>query len=370
MKVLMLSTNADLAGAPMHVLTLMRSLRQRVEFLAVFGEHGPVADRLAELGIPVRIVPTMRSRLSPWQDIATLRSVARLARDFGPDLLHSHSSKAGMIGRLVAWRLGLPSLYTVHGWGWRGQGRFAGALITGIERALRFVPNGSYLFVSQSVAHEGRSRLALPATSGRIVLNGVDDLGASDELPAPPLRILMPARVTLAKDHETLVRAFEALDHSAGWELVLCGHGTDSPAFIEQMRVWAPTRHPHVRVLGQRDDIDQWLRQAHVFALISRFEALPISIIEAMSAGRAIVASHTGGVPELIEPERTGKLVPVGDVPALVRALDSLRALPERQRLSRGARAAYESRLGSSAMADLVWHAYRDAICVRTDRPA
>jgi glycosyltransferase involved in cell wall biosynthesis len=369
-KVLVLSTNADLAGAPMHVLTLLRALRDRVKFMAVFGEPGPVVDRLADLGIPVQIVPTMRSRLSPWQDMAAIRAVARLAREFGPDLIHCHSSKAGMVGRWVASRLDVPSLYTVHGWGWRGQGRIAAPLIAGIERVLSRLPRSDFLYVSHSVAEEGRARLGLATMRGRVVHNGVDDLGMHAEPPSPPWRILMPARVTLAKDHETLVRAFEALDEAAAWELVLCGDGTDSAAFRDQLRQWAPTRHGAVQVLGQRSDVADWLRRSHVFALISRFEALPVSIIEAMSAGRAVVASLTGGVPELVRHGENGLLVPVGDVAALVEALHGLREARERQRLAHSARYAYESHFGSAAMADAVWQAYMDATRVRTGRPA
>lgn len=357
MKVLVLCTNSDEAGAPVHVETLISELRREVDFATVFGEEGPVAARLHARGIPVEVVPEMRSSISPLRDVRAYRALSRHVARIGPDLIHAHSSKAGMLARLLAVSHGRPCLYTVHGWGWRGLGRVGGGLVYGLERVLALgLPGGRYVYVSRSVEDEAGRVLRIPRERGRVIYNGVPDLGRRPE-PVGPLRIVMPARVTRAKDHESLVRAFERLDDDT--QLILCGGGTDSEAFRADLRRWAPSRHVRVDGLGQREDVPDLLHGAHVFALISHFEALPLSIIEAMSAGKAIVASNVGGVGELIEHGVNGLLVPAGDVGAIAEALRTLRDPETRGRLGAAARATYADRFTAATMSSKLLELYR-----------
>ena len=76
LRVIVLSTNSDEAGAPLHVETLIKGLQNKIEFMVLFGEYGPVAERLKKLGVIVKIVPEMRSRLSPIKDIKALRKIS------------------------------------------------------------------------------------------------------------------------------------------------------------------------------------------------------------------------------------------------------------------------------------------------------
>jgi len=361
-KVLVLCTNSDEAGAPIHVRTLISALADQIEFLAVFGEDGPIAERLKAQGVAVEIVPEMRSRISPFQDTLAFRAIARHAARFAPQVVHAHSSKAGMLGRLLTLQQGIPCVYTVHGWGWRGLNPVAAWLVFLLERLLSRVQCSSYVYVSRSVAREAQARLRVSSAQGRVIYNGVEDHGRGEE-PTGRLRILMPARITAAKDHETLVRAFELLPFDA--ELVLCGTGTDSHEFRRRLQEWAPTRHSLIQGLGPRSDVHRLLCESHIFVLISHFEALPLSVIEAMSAGRAIVASDVGGVSELVTNDVDGYLVGRKDIQAVVRALSSLRDAELRTRLAAAARARYEAHFTADAMSTALIEAYRDAAISR-----
>lgn len=360
MRVLVVCTHSDEAGAPLHVETVIAALEGEVEFSAVFGEEGPVAERLRARGVPVELAPGMRSSISPLRDLRAYRALSRHIARIQPDLIHAHSSKAAMLARVAALRHGRPCLYTVHGWGWRGLGRVAGGLVYALERLLALaMPRAGYVYVSRSVEREAWGVLGIPERRGRVIYNGVHDLGVRPE-PEGRLRILMPARVSRAKDHESLVRAFERLDFDA--ELVLCGGGTETGEFRDALRRWAPSRHDRVLGLGQRGDVPELLHGAHVLALISHFEALPISIIEAMSAARSIVATDVGGVGELIEPGVNGLLVPRGDVAAIAAALTSLRDAETRARLGAAARRAYAGRFTAEAMAAELLGVYRGLV--------
>lgn len=357
LKVLVISTNSDEAGAPIHVETIVRSLSEKVEFAVVFGESGPVADRLRAAGIEVQVVPGIRSRLSPLEDARALRRLTRAARQIQPDLIHAHSAKAGMLGRLVAAKLAVPCLYTVHGWGWRGMSPSKAAVVWLIERLLTRAPRAYYSFVARSVEDDGRRLLRIRPDRSKVIYNGAPDLSVR-EAPHGVLRIVMPARVSDAKDHEAIIRAFERVNGDT--ELVLCGGGTCDAAFLEKARLWAPNSFDRIRFLGQRSDVAEILASSHIFALISRYEALPLSIIEAMRSSRAVVATNVGGVGELIQDEISGLLVPVGDVGAITRAFERLKDERLRSELSARARVRYEKEFRADVMSERTLTFYQE----------
>lgn len=357
-KIVVVSTNADASGAPNHVLSLVEALKHKVHFFAVFGEDGPAIERLNGLGVSTAIVPEMRSQISPRSDMIALKKVRDLIKSFAPNVVHCHSTKAGMIGRIAAASLGIASVYTVHGWGWRGLGLIGKFLVFAIEAALRFTPKSKYIFVSHSVSQEAQNILFARRGKGTTVYNGLPNLPYSEEPTSPPLKILMPARVAKAKDHETLIKAFELLQEDA--KLVLCGSDTNSSSFRNLVEHWAPTKKDRIELLGQRLDVVELLNNANVFALISNFEALPISIIEAMRAKRAIIATNVGGISELIQDEVSGILVPSNDVPQVHEALSRMTDSNTREELSRSARKSFEKSFLSTEMAESVFQIYSD----------
>jgi glycosyltransferase involved in cell wall biosynthesis len=292
-------------------------------------------------------------------DSRAIKSISRLVLDFNPDLIHAHSSKAGMIGRILSVRHRLPCIYTVHGWGWRGLGLIGRTLVFLLEKALAAVPRGSYIFVSHSAEREGQERLGLSAERGRVIFNGVDAFSVMPE-PTGQLKIFMPARIAVAKDHETLIKAFEMLEFDS--ELILCGAGTESSVFQAKVLQWAPRRYDSIRCLGPRSDVPALLQSTHVFVLASNFEALPLSIIEAMSAGKAIIATDVGGVSELITDGENGLLVRKNDPQHLKACLSRLLDEKLRGQFRKAARDRYEKHFTLGEMARAVMMMYENLV--------
>lgn len=359
LRALLLSTNSDEAGAPIHVQTLVTSLRNQVDFHVIFGDEGPVAERLEAIGVGVTVIPQMRSTISPRRDLVALRALCRIVREWQPDLIHAHSSKAGMLGRLIGLYYGVPSLYTVHGWGWRGLSWLNFQLVFLIEWLLSGIRKSSYIFVAEDVANDAYRCLGVPPAKGRVIYNGVPDV-LCDGIKAERLTIIMPARVSSAKDHESLVRAFESLDLDA--QLVLCGGGTADERFLDQIRTWAPIRHCDIVCLGPRSDMPLLLSSAHIFALASHFEALPLSIIEAMSAGLPVIATKVGGVAELIKHNDNGLLVAPSDVQGIATAIKQLTNEQERIKIGKLARKAYLDSFTSAAMSQSTLAYYKEIV--------
>src|SRR5262245_7404370 len=102
MKILYLVTKGDLGGAQMHVLDLLRGLHSGDEAAVGVGEAGFFTEAVRKLGVPFYVVPNLIHRISPFKDVRAVMDVARLIRSVRPHMLHAHTSKAGVIGRLAA----------------------------------------------------------------------------------------------------------------------------------------------------------------------------------------------------------------------------------------------------------------------------
>lgn len=357
-RVLILSTNSDEAGAPVHVHSVISSLMHRVDFIAVFGEDGPIAEKIRKLGISVEIVPEMKSAINPTLDFAAFCSISEHIKKYKPNLIHAHSSKAGMLGRMISFRYKLPCIYTVHGWGWRGLGLSKGILVFLIEKIFSIIPRTSLIYVSNSVEKEAIGRLFLPPKKGVVIHNGVSDLLTKEKQRSDcePLKIIMPARVSSAKDHITLLKAFEKIKFPS--QLLLCGAGTDSIEFINTANMIAPKRFRDIFFLGSRSDVPELLVGADIFALISNFEALPISIIEAMSAAKAIIASNVGGVTELIDDGLNGLCVERNNYKDVLAAMNKFSDSSFRKNCGQKARNKYVLNFTLKTMADKIFSRY------------
>ena len=322
---LLVSTNADLAGAPSHVRDLVAALSHRYRFTVVFGEEGPIESELRARGIATRVLPGMRSAISPLRDLRSVVSLGRLIRELRPHVIHAHSSKAGMVARAAGAIGSVPVIYTVHGWGF-GEGRppLQSLMVRWAEKW--FAPlTTRYIAVSQTVADMGCEWLGLDNRRFEVIPNAVT---SSPHLARPESSagFIMVARTGFQKDHETALRAHAALGMDLPFTCV--GGGTDNPAFAARVRSWTGDRASAVSLLGARPDVARLLADNGVFVLSSRYEGMPLSIIEAMRSGLPVIASRVGGVPELVEDGLTGILVEPGDVAALSAAMRRLAGDP------------------------------------------
>lgn len=359
--ILILSTNADWAGAPIHVLTLVKALKFNFDFLVVFGEDGPVRQALIEQGIATKVLPSLRSAINPLRDIRCFLAFLQIVRSVSPDLLHAHSSKAGMIARLAAYLLHLPCLYTVHGWGFGiGRTKLQSALVYSVERVFSFVPGAAYIFVSDADRRVGLERLKLQSARCQTIQNGVSDHGFRAHVESSST-VIMAARVCHAKNHDLLLRSFE--NCRAAFRLVLVGEGTDSADFRNRVLAFAPDKHAQVDCLGLSDRIPDLLAQAAIFVLSSRYEGLPLSIIEAMCASLPIVATDVGGVSELVADGVNGLLVPADDTDALSNCLDRLQSdAALRVRMGQASRERYLACFSDTQMAEAIAQRYHSML--------
>lgn len=205
-------------------------------------------------------------------------------------------------------------------------------------------PIGRFVFVSE----ETRRSFAIPMTDARssVLYDGIE-LPAADRLTpsvvraelgiAPTARVVgMVARVAPAKDYPTLVLAAAAVvDRHPDAVFLIVGQRSGVPEYAEHYalvsRLVADAGlTAHFIFTDHRDDVDRLVTAMDVCVLATFAEGLPLVILEAMARGKPFVATSVGGIPEIIADGRTGLLVPLGDAPALARALLALLDDPAR----------------------------------------
>jgi len=263
--------------------------------------------------------------------IPETRSLGHIIRRVEPSLVHLHSSKAGLAGRL--WLRGkVPTVFQPHAWSFDAVHGFVGAAALAWERlAARWA--GAVLCVSEAEAARGRG--AGVRARYRVIPNGVSlaawSAGSPQDraearrrlgLDSGPLAICV-GRLTRQKGQDLLLAAWPRVrERVAEAGLVLVGAGPEE----ERIRALAGAG---VELAGSREDIVDWYTAADVVVLPSRWEGMSLVPLEAMACARSVVATDVSGAREAIGDE-AGAVVPTGDLDALAEAVSERLGDPSR----------------------------------------
>ena len=314
------------------LLPLMRGMRARGHEVVGVCADGPLLAGVRAEGFRVETVPMMRS-LSPLGNVRAWLALRRLIRAEAPDLIHAHAPISGFLARLAGWSLGHRRIaYTCHGYLFNQRGGLA-------KRALGFAVEwlggrmtDVYLTVSSADADDARRLGIFPAPVA--IGNGRDPARFR---PDPVARARIRAELGVAEDRVVVVIVSRVVRDKGYVELLAAMRAVEAELWVVGMRLPSDRGEdlephfaaaPGVRRLGYRDDVAALLAAADIFVLPSYFEALPMSVIEAMLTGLPVVATDVRGPREQVVDGTTGALVALFDIPALAAALQSLAASP------------------------------------------
>lgn len=337
--------------------------------------EGSLAGSAADAGIPVRTLSGLRREISPVEDILTFWRLFWIIRAGGYQIVHTHISKSGVLGRLAARAAGVPGIvHTYHGdvfQSYFSPGR--SRLLLAFEQMAGAV---SDRLIEVSAATMSRHLAYGIASSERFVLipNGIDlsawgrprqeasalraRLGIPAEVPViGTVAMLVPIKrldVLLAAAERVATRRPDAL-------FVIAGDGALRRTLEAQAA--ASGLSSRVRFLGLREDLPSLMSAFDILALSSDAEGCPTAPMEAMAAGRPVVATDVGGVSEVVDHGQTGLLVPRRDPDRLAEAILSLLDSPNRRAAmgTRG-RQVVRERYSASAMVDRVDRLYREVL--------
>lgn len=342
----------------------------------VFGEGAvdgaPEGDLLARAhaaGLTVARLPALVPPISPGRDRAALVTLTRVLTEGAYDVVHTHSAKAGAVGRLAAARAGCARIvHTFHGFPFHEfQSHPRRAAYVGLERRLGRHTD-AFLAVGTAVATEAlRLRLAT-ADRMRTITPAVEAVAAPSgaEARVEALRRLgLPAgtrvlgtvgRVDYQKAPEHFVDALALQDPDVTG--VWVGTGPLQGAMLARVRQRGLS--DRFRWLGHRDDVPQLLPGFDVFCLASRYEGVPCVLVEAATAGIPAVATAVNAVSDVVVPGETGLLVPPGQPRALGAAVRYLLDHPaEARRMAVAAQDRLGDRYRPEALGAVLEETYR-----------
>jgi glycosyltransferase involved in cell wall biosynthesis len=293
------------------------------------GAEGELHTETAARGVRLRIEPSLIRAIHPWKDLVALVRLTRLLRRERFDVVHTHSSKAGILGRIAARLAGTPMvIHTVHGWAFNpGQSRAVFGLYVWLERRCarwcRWI-----VVVAEADREEGLQLGIGRADQYQLIRSGIEveayrdvaiDRDAARRLLGVPAEAFVVGSVGRLSPQKAPLDLLTAFEHLAAVRkdahLVIVG---DGPLRKEvEARVSAAGLAGRVHLPGLRRDVPELLRAFDVFALASHWEGLPRVFPQAMAAGLPIVATRVDGAPDAVTPDENGWLVDVGDMRAM-----------------------------------------------------
>jgi len=315
--------------------------------VAVASPVGPLARQVTEVG--AEHLAWRAGRAPGPASILEAGSLGRIAKRAAPDLVHLHSSKAGLAGRLAI-RGNRPTLFQPHAWSFYALGGPLGRTALAWER---FAARWATAIVCVSEGERADGEAAGIRANWRVVPNGVDlDVFVVEDreaarnelgLDSRPLAVAV-GRLSRQKGMDVLLAAWPEIERRVpDAQLVVIGSGPEE----DELR----RRAGSARLLGARDDVPSWLAAADVLVVPSRWEGLAYVVLEAMAAGRSVVATDVAGMREALGD--TGVLVPPEDPAALAVAVAGALKRPHgagaRERVER----LYDVRRATQRMADL-----------------
>ena len=307
-----ISSGKELYGAQNHVLTICKFLMEkRHEVYLVTGTGGQLTNEAAKIGVKVVLLPNLKRNLSPLTDLKCLSDLRILLRDINPDIIASHSSKAGILSRLLAYQLQIPNTFTVHGWSFADGMSFTNRLLFKVIERLIGKISDRIILLSQADRAIGLKNKIAPNEKFEVIHLGIDNLPPVKqeeilEQNTAKFTMVMSARFSNQKDHQTLLKSLKNLNND-NWRLFLLGDGPDIDNVREMCSEFLLDNCVHF--IGMSSNVRAFIEASDLVLLITNWEGFPISILEAMSLGKPIIATKIAGIPEQITNGVNGYLV-------------------------------------------------------------
>jgi glycosyltransferase involved in cell wall biosynthesis len=381
-------TRLDWGGSAQNtLLTAVGHDRTKFRPMVVAGEIGQWDDQgglkardeqvaaLERAQVSWQVVPGLTRSLNPIKDLVALWALIRIFRRERPAIVHTHTSKAGALGRVAAWIVGVPVIvHTPHGHVYYGHfGPLLSRLFLRIERLLARMTT-TMIALTGAEREDHLAQHVGKRETFAVVPSGIDvarfrqaGTKAGGRLPGATYPegayvIGSVGWLTPVKGHRVVIEALAKLKPKyPKTHLLLVGSGHLRGELSELAARLGVTAS--VDFLGARTDVPDCLRALHCFVLPSFNEGMGRALIEAMAAGRPVIASRVGGIPAIVEHGKSGLLVPPGDAEALVAAIADVIDRPERARaLGEAARARIDESFSVGAMVQTIERVYEAAL--------
>jgi glycosyltransferase involved in cell wall biosynthesis len=382
MRVTHIITRLVVGGAQENTVATVLGLRQKpdveVDLISgpTYGPEGSLEPAVAGYPGLLSIVPPLVRPVSPFKDLLALAQLTRLLKTTRPEVVHTHSGKAGILGRLAAWRAGTPViLHHVHG---PSFGPFQGPVANGCFRAAeRFAARATTHFVCSAHA---MTKLYLAAGIGRPemftrVFSGfqVEPFVKASNDPAVRAQLGLAqddfvigkiARLAPLKGHADLLMALRGLlPRYPKARVLLVGDGAARASLEEQAHAYGLRDKVVFAGLVPPNDVPRLVGIMDCLAHLSYREALSRALPQALAAAKPVVAYDFDGADEICLEGQTGFLVRTGDVPTVTQRLAQLANDPSlRQRFGLQGQAMVREQFPVERMIEQLYQLYTNLL--------
>jgi glycosyltransferase involved in cell wall biosynthesis len=360
------------------LLSVLGADHERYDVWVAGAPEGDLWERAEDRGVTTVKLKRLREVISPRDDLLALFELVRLIRRERFSVVHTHSSKAGVIGRLAAWVCRTPVIvHTIHGF---SSHEFMSAprrrAYLAIERLVRPITH-EFLAVAPEVAREAVEKRLAPPGAVSVVPSAVEldripsgpdpEIRAELGIPVDAPLVGTVGRLDFQKAPLDFVRmaARVAATHP-GTHFAMIGDGE----LLEDAREEARGLGVAVTFSGFHPDAARIAASFDVFVISSLYEGLGRGLTEALASGRPVAATAVNGVIDLIEPGSTGLLAPPADPEALARSVIWLLEHPEEaRRMGEAGRDRVRALFEPSAMCARIEETYARLLGLPTERP-
>jgi glycosyltransferase involved in cell wall biosynthesis len=345
-RVVRIIARLNVGGPAIHVTLLTEHLREKgYETYLVCGtvgeQEGDMRYYAEEHGVEPIIIPQLGRELHPLRDIVTLWKVYRLIRQLKPDVVHTHTAKAGFIGRVAAWLARVPVIvHTFHGHVFESYfSRLKTDVFILLERITGWMSD-SIITLTESLRRDLADKYHV-IRKGRITVLplGLDlapfasaprhagEFRRAHNIPTDVPLMGIVGRLVPIKNHTLFLQAAaRARERFPNARFVIVGDGelrVDLERQVDTMGL-----RQNVQFVGWLRDLAPVYSDLDVLVMSSLNEGTPVSVIEALTCGCPIVSTDVGGTSDLLEHGALGTLVPSGDAAALANAICAVLANP------------------------------------------
>jgi len=316
-KITYLITKSDIGGAQFHTLALIEEFKKDYDVLLISGSAGVLLDQAKKVNVRTKIIPEVNS-FNFFFAIFKLRKVMQKEK---PDLLHVHSSLASFYGRFSAKMANVKVLYTVHGWHFSHEpSKLKKMIKVGVERFLKGLTN-YWITVSNFDYSLGDQYGLFRENSAQAIPNGVkpsqhEYTGIHDL----PLSVVFVGRATYQKNCEAAIRVLEYTRSDIHLTMYSSG---DSVAALQEQLNKSPAKNKITLVVNE-PNAAQRIHNYSVLLMTSRYEGMPLSVLEAMREGLTIISTDVCGMNEVVINGENGYLLPENSEQRMAKVLDDL----------------------------------------------
>ncbi len=356
LKILSFATKAEIGGAQKHICILEEILHERYDIKLYTGVGEPLLEQMNSCSAKHKFVPELNSKTF----FPAILAVYKIIKSEKPDLIHTHSAIASFVGRIAGRLAGVKTLYTVHGWHfvpttvW--QRRIFGWLLELIARPF----TTAWITVSEYDLELGVKKGVIDRKRAYVVPNGVDELEVVKQQPkAEGLKLVFVGRASFQKN------CFEAIEiiklSPSNVSLTMYVTSGDHLPALNKLIVDSDLEH-RVTLITDNPEASNELHEYDAMLLTSRYEGMPLCILEAMQAGLPVVATDVCGMNEIVNNGVTGYLYDLYDVDEAAKCIKNLLNIEKRIEMGTMAQDSFRENFRAQIMAQRTAEIYDELL--------